>query len=152
MKNHIKKLFLILTIIAVSLPLTSGCSSPFKKTANLSNATATINFLRPGTTRTMGILDNKVIIEIDKKPRLKLKKRSSVSIDLEPAEYLITLRYKHIYGAKNSIRETTDERWITVGEGENFYLIQAFDEEFRGGFFKIERIDEKTAREIKESF
>ncbi len=151
MRRYRFTLFFSLLVIS-SLFSLSGCSSSSKKALSNDTATATIHFLRPNTIRPMGFMDNKLLIEIDKQPRLKLKKRSSASIELEPEEYLITLRYKHVYGAKNKIKETFNERWFTFKAGKNYYLVlKSIDEEFRGGYFEIESVDQATFQSIKDS-
>ncbi len=153
MKSNARTLFfnLLMSIVLLSL---SGCSTSIQKAPENSSAThATIHFLRPDTERPMGFMDNTLLIEIDKQPRLKLKKRQSKSIKLEPAEYLITLRYKHVSGAKNEIKEASNEQWFTFKEGTSYYLtLKAIDEEFRGGYFKIESVDQATAQTMKKSF
>ncbi len=153
MKNNVFTLFFNLLMSTALLSL-SGCSTLIQKTSESDSAThATIHFLRPDTERPMGFMDNTLLIEIDKQPRLKLKKRDSTSIKLEPAEYLVTLRYKHVSGAKNEIKEASSERWFTFKEDTSYYLVlKAVDEEFRGGYFEIESVDQATAQTIKKSF
>ncbi len=150
MKKNRLPIFSTLLMVAISLLLLNGCSNTSKKVPSSDAATATIHFLRPNTLRPMGFLDNTLSIEIDKQPRLKLKKRKSTSIKLKPAEYLITLRYKHVSGAKNEIKKASNERWFTFKEGEDYYLVlKAIDEEFRGGYFEIESVDQATFQAIK---
>lgn len=152
MKSNTSTLFFSLMMSAFLLSL-SGCSTPKHKTLESDRtAHATIHFLRPNTERSMGFMDNALLIEIDKQPRLKIKKRGSKSIKLEPAEYLVTLRYKHISGAKNEIKKASNERWFTFKENTNYYLVlKAIDEEFRGGYFEIESVDQATAQTIRKS-
>ncbi len=152
MKNNRLSLFFSLSIIIISLLFLSGCSTPPKKTYTSDSATATVHFLRPNTEHSMGFMDNALLIEIDKQPHIKLKKRSSISIKLEAAEHLITLRYKYMHGTKNNIKESFNERWFTFKAGKSYYFVlKAIDEEFRGGHFEIESVDQATFQAIEKS-
>jgi hypothetical protein len=110
---------------------------------------AKVYFIRPRTERYMGMADNRLTVELDRQPLLKLAKGEYALLHLQPGTAALGLRSMTTWGPGHKIKEMSTLKEFSFAPGQTYYIsVQPVDGEFRGVQFHASRIDRDTAAEL----
>ncbi|HEY4732556.1 MAG TPA: hypothetical protein VIH66_04845 [Gammaproteobacteria bacterium] len=142
-------------VLLIGLAGLAGCARTQVQThhflvqANTSAPHAKVYFLRPGTERAMGIADNAVKVELDRRPLITLVKGEYVLVDLKPGPVELTIKSLTNWGPHSMVKEMSGSHDFNFAEGGTYFIvISPVDGEFRGVFFQPEEADLFKAKEI----
>ncbi|HHH36447.1 MAG TPA: hypothetical protein ENK48_06420 [Gammaproteobacteria bacterium] len=144
----------LLAVLALAL---AACSSSrinhrhplLQKSAQAAPPPARVYFIRPRTERYMGPADNRLRVEADRFPLMKLAKGEYTLIPMVPGEVWITVTNLTAWGPRNLMKEMTRSTRFRFRSGETYYLVfEPVDGEFRGVYFRVRPVDAFEAREL----
>jgi len=109
---------------------------------------AAVYFLRPQTERYMGATDNRLTIELDKEPLLKLVKSEYTLVHLKPGAMDVTIKSLTIAGPFREFKKMKRTKRFEFAAGSTYYIsVEPVDGEFRGAYFLPHMIDRTAAKE-----
>ncbi len=110
---------------------------------------ARVYFIRPFTERYNGPADNRLEVEADRFPLMKIAKGEYTLLNLVPGDVWITVTNLTTWGPDFSMKELSRSRQFRFQAGETYYVVFDYiDGEFRGAFFVPRLVDVRTAREL----
>ncbi len=144
---------------ALALVMLAACTSsrinyqhPLVKAAPPSGQAAQlarVYFIRPFTERYNGPADNRLKVEADRFPLMKIAKGEYTLLNLVPGDVWITVTNLTTWGPDFSMKELSRSRQFRFQPGETYYVVFDYiDGEFRGAFFVPRLVDARTAREL----
>ena len=130
----------------------SGCAASSINTANplISDQpdllVAKVYIIRPRTERYLGMADNSIAVELDRRPLMQLAKGEYTLLHLHPGSAWLGLRSMTTWGPGHKIKEMSTTREFTFDPGETYYIaIHPIDGEFRGVKYEAELVDHDSA-------
>ena len=97
----------------------------------------------------MGATDNRISIELDKEPLLKLVKSEYTLVHLKPGEMDLTIKSQTIAGPFREFKDMKRTTRFEFEAGSTYYIsIEPVDGEFRGTYFQPHLVDLAAAKEM----
>ena len=95
---------------------------------------AKVYFIRPLTERNMGVADNAITIELDRKPLLTLVKGQYTLVDLKPGHYKVTVdSLTAMFLEPTTLRRMKRSAYSSFYSGGTYYIVmQMVNGKFRG--------------------
>ena len=107
---------------------------------------AKVYIIRPRTERYLGMADNRIAVELDRRPLMRLAKGEYTLLNLHPGSAWLGLRSMTTWGPGHKIKEMSTVKEFTFEPGETYYIaIRPVDGEFRGVKYQAELVDRDTA-------
>lgn len=144
-------------LLACLLVLLSACGSTSRNKSNSlyitdqDVAAAQVWFIRPFTYRERGLADNPVKISINSEPLLELGKGEYTFVRLRAGKHTITTSNLSQFTNKLDPVEMTRTVEINMQPEQQYFLhVRQVNEEFRGVYYVIERLDLEAAKALVE--
>ena len=107
---------------------------------------AKVYIIRPRTERYLGMADNSIAVELDRRPLMELAKGEYTLLHLHPGSAWLGLRSMTTWGPGHKIKEMSTVKEFTFEPGETYYIaIRPIDGEFRGVKYEAKLVDLDTA-------
>lgn len=112
-----------------------------------SERSARVYFIRPQTERYLGVADNAITIEADRRPLLRMVKGEYALARMKPGAVWLTVRNQTSWGPEHRIKEMSRSREFELAAGDTYYIVmEAVDGEFRGVHFEPRSVDVVRAK------
>jgi len=110
---------------------------------------AAVYFIRPDTERYMGAADNRLAVELNKEPLLRLVKSEYTLVHLKPGEMDVTIESETVAGPFRELKKMKRTKRFEFEAGATYFIsIEPVDGEFRGVYFLPHMIDLASAKEM----
>ena len=110
---------------------------------------AKVYIIRPRTERYLGMADNSIAVELDRRPLMRLAKGEYTLLRLHPGSAWLGLRSMTTWGPGHKIKEMSTVKEFTFEPGETYYIaIRPIDGEFRGVKYEAALVDRERAVQL----